>query len=128
MVKAFRLKSTVETRFVYLYDSLGSVLEHWDAIAIALDICRGDAVEKEKVLVPYLDSAMKVQCQSLLSVLAVLRSAISEISGSKSASLSHSIKVWQEVTACTSPVPGDSALMRKLKLGLANELHTVSVF
>jgi hypothetical protein len=118
LLKLFRLKRPVETRFIYLYDSVNSVLKFFIAVCTALVILREMGLKD----VPVLDESMRPGLEKLLTILKALRLAIAAVSGSKTPSLAASVKAWIDVVRISAADPTDSADMKSFRAELVIHL------
>lgn len=124
MLKIFKLKTTVETRFVYLYDLLCSVYKRWDTLSVALDTARkhrgygGDAV-------PKLNAWQKKPVGQLKSILGVVRASMTALSGSKTVSFTKSITEWHKIMDALRPADDDEPIIARYKVELKAALDRV---
>lgn len=118
----FRLKTTVETRFVYLYEVLIVVLRHWKDLSLALSAFAGLGVG---VGVPTITEDARRRTEGMVAVLKPFRLAVGTLSGSKTVSLSHSVVEWYKLLQALASNPVDHERVATFKVSLHAELMKV---
>lgn len=120
LLKVFKLKKLVETRFGYVAECCEKFLKHWSHIAPAMRAMRATSTTPADV--PILTDTMKLQVQELVAVLKPIRVVMGKIAGSKTVSLCSSITEWNAMMRTLQPDATADAELLPCTLHLKDQL------